>query len=86
MEDDAEACHERTDNREADAGQHRLDGSSDIESHHKFEFADGRNQVALVHAARLVVDVEHAAADHHRDVHGERDVDPASKYFICTST
>ena len=34
---------------------------------------DGRDQVAFVNAARLIVDVEHAAADHHRNEHGQRD-------------
>ena len=49
-----------------------LDGAGDVQAEDQLELGDGRDQVALVHAARLVVDVEHAAADHHRDVHGQR--------------
>ena len=55
-----------------DSAQHRLDGAGDIQPEDQLEFRDRRDQVALVHAARLVVDVEHAAADHHRDIHRQR--------------
>ena len=34
---------------------------------------DGRNEIAFVDSARLVVDVEHASANHDGDVHGEGD-------------
>ena len=73
MEDGAQTGHQRADDSERNAGQHGLDGAGNVQAHHQFELGDGSDQVALVHAAGLVVDVEHAAADHHRDVHGERD-------------
>src|SRR5580658_6317845 len=69
MEDGAEPSHERADDGEADSGEHGLDGSGDVEAHDQFELGDGSDKIALVNAARLVVDVQHSAADHHGDVH-----------------
>src|SRR5665213_2303405 len=73
MEDGTNHSHERTYDGEADAGEHGLYGTGNVETHHEFELGDGRHQVALMHAARFVIDVEHAAADHDGDVHGQRD-------------
>ena len=73
MEDDAQSGHQRADDGDHDAGEHRLDGAGDVQAENQLQLGDGRDQIALVHAARLVVDVEHAAADHHRDIHGQGD-------------
>ena len=73
MEDGAEAGEQRSEDGEHDAGEHGLDGSGEVEAHDELKPRDGRDEIALVHAARLVVDVEHAAADHDGDIHGERD-------------
>ena len=57
MEDDAQAGHERADDREADAGEHGLDGAGHVEAEDQLELGDGSYQIALVDAAGLVVDV-----------------------------
>ena len=57
MEDDAQAGHQRADDREADAGEHSLDGAGDVQAEDQLELGDGSDQIALVNAARLVVDV-----------------------------
>ena len=54
-------------------GHHGLDGAGEIQPEHQFEFRDRRDQITFVHPARLVVDVQHAAADHHRDEHREHE-------------
>ncbi len=73
MKDNAEAGDERPDDADRYSGQRGLDCAGDVQPEDQLKFRNRRDQVALVHAARLVVDVEHAAADHHRDVHGQRD-------------
>jgi hypothetical protein len=57
MEDDAQAGHERADDGEADAGETCLDGAGHVQAEDQFELGDGSYQIALVDAARLVVDV-----------------------------
>ena len=69
----AKAGHQRPDDPDGYSAQRGLDGAGDIQPEDQLEFRDRRDQVALVHAARLVVDVQHAAADHDRDIHGQRD-------------
>ena len=44
-----------------------------VQAEDQFGFGDGRDQIAFVHTAGLVVDVEHAAADHHGNEHGQGD-------------
>ena len=51
----------------------RLQRARNIQSGHQFELGDRRHQITFVHPARLIVDVQHAAADHDRDEHGQRD-------------
>ena len=52
--------------------KHRLDGPRQIQPQHQLQLGNRSDQIALMHAARLVVDIEHAAADHHRHIHGQR--------------
>ena len=63
----------RADHGDDDSHHHRLDRAGGVQSQNQFGFGDGSDQIAFVHAAGLVVDVEHAAADHHRHEHGQRD-------------
>ncbi len=73
MENRADAGQQRADQRDDHSGHHRLDGARSVEPEDQFGFRDGRDQVAFVHTAGLVVDIEHAAADHHRNEHGQGD-------------
>ena len=73
IEQRAHAGQQRADDGDDDTGHDGFDGARSVETEDQFGFGDGRDQIALVHAAGLVVDVEHAAADHHRDEHGQGD-------------
>ena len=56
------------------AGNHGLDRPRQVEARNQLELRDGRDEIALVQAARLVVDEDDAAADHdhHEDRHHDR--------------
>src|SRR5271166_1478382 len=73
MEDGAQAGHQGTDDSKRHAGEHCFDGAGNVEAHYQFELGDRRDEIALVNAAGLVVDIQHAAANHDGDVHGQRD-------------
>src|ERR1039458_4503598 len=70
MEDDAQAGHQRSDHRETNTGEHSLYGCGQVHAEDQLQFGDGSDKITLVNAARLVVDVQHSAADHDRDIHG----------------
>ena len=63
-----------------DAGEHRLDRPRDVEAGDQLELGDRRHQIALVQAARLVVDEDDAAADHHH--HEDRHHDRAGQQVL----
>ena len=44
--------------------------AASIHAEDQLQLGDGRDQIAFVDAARLVVDVEHSTADHDGDIHG----------------
>ena len=60
-----DAGDERADDHQEHARDHGLDRARDVEAGDQLELGDGGDQVALVQAARLVVDEDDAAADHH---------------------
>ena len=72
MKDDAETRHQRSNHSEANSAQDSFDGSRQIQSHHQLQAGNRRYQVALMYTARLVVNVEHAAADHDGNIHCQR--------------
>ena len=56
-----------------DSHHHRLHRARRVQPQHQFSLGDRSHQIAFVDSAGLVVDVEHAAADHHRHEYRQRD-------------
>ena len=56
-----------------DAGDDGFGGAGQSETQDQFEFPDGRDEIALVQAARLVINENDAAADHGRNENGQHD-------------
>ena len=73
LENRSQARQQRTEHGKDHAGHDSLDRSGEVQPHHQFQLRDRRNQISFVHAARFVVDVQHASADHHRHKHGQGD-------------
>ncbi len=75
-----DAGDHRPDGHQHEARHHGLDRPGQVEAGDQLEARDRRHEVALVQAARLVVDEDDAAADHHH--HEDRHDDRARQQIL----